>query len=43
MNWKNMQEHLSPTDQIKKVELPSSIQQVLWPRPNAAVSAKVGI
>jgi hypothetical protein len=35
--------HQSPTDQIKKVELPSSIQQVLWTRPNAAVGTKVGI
>ena len=27
----------------KKVNLPSSIQQVLWTRPNAAVGAKVGL
>jgi hypothetical protein len=38
-----MSEHRGPTDQIKKVELPSSIQQVLWTRPNAAVGAKVGV
>lgn len=38
-----MSEHQTPTDQIKKVELPSSIQQVLWTRSNAAVGAKVGI
>ena len=35
--------HQGPTDQIKKVELPSSIQQVLWTRPNAAAGAKVGL
>ncbi len=35
--------HQAPTDQIKKVELPSSIQQVLWTRTNAAVGAKVGL
>jgi hypothetical protein len=35
--------HQTPTDQIKKVELPSSIQQVLWTRPNAAVGAMVGL
>lgn len=38
-----MSKHQSPTDQIKKVELPSSIQQVLWTRPYAAVGAKVGL
>ena len=38
-----MSEHQGPTDQIKKVELPSSIQQVLWTRPSAAVGAKVGL
>ena len=38
-----MMQHQSPTDQIKKVELPSSIQQVLWVRPYASVGAKVGL
>lgn len=38
-----MSKHEGPTDQIKKVELPSSIQQVLWTRPNAAAGAQVGI
>jgi hypothetical protein len=38
-----MFEYQGPTDQIKKVELPSSIQQVVWTRPYAAVGAKVGL
>lgn len=38
-----MSEHQGPTDQIKKIELPSSIQQVLWTKPRAAVGAKVGL
>lgn len=38
-----MQEHQGPTDQIKKVELSSSIQQVLWTKPRAAIGTKVGL
>lgn len=33
----------SPTDQIKKIELPSSLQQVLWTKAMAAPGAKIGL
>jgi hypothetical protein len=38
-----MSEHQGTSDQIKKVELPSSIQQVLWTKPYAAAGAEVGL
>lgn len=40
---KTMIVHQSPTDQIKKVKLPSSIQQVLWTKTRAAVGTKAGL
>lgn len=38
-----MKEHLGSSDKIKKVELSSSIQQVLWTKPFAAAGAKIGL
>ena len=38
-----MTEHSGNSDKIKKVELNSSIQQVLWKKPCAAIGAKVGL
>jgi len=35
--------HQAPTDQIKKTELPSTIQQVLWTKQIAAAGGKVGL
>lgn len=38
-----MHEHTGPTDEIKKIELPSAIQQVLWTQQRVAAGAKAGI
>ncbi len=38
-----MPEHQAKTDEIKKIELPSAIQQVLWSKQMVAVRAKAGI
>ena len=35
--------HQGQTDQIKKVQLPSAIQQVLWTKRMAAPGGKVGL
>jgi hypothetical protein len=38
-----MTEHKASSNKIKKVELPSSIEQVLWAKHYAAAGAKVGL
>lgn len=38
-----MPEHTTPTDEIKEIELPSAIQQVLWIQQRVAAGAKAGI
>ena len=38
-----MSEHQGQSDQSKKINLTSSIQQVLWTKPYAAAGAKVGV
>ena len=38
-----MTAHQTPTDQIKKVQLPSAIEQVLWTKPMAGSGGRVGL
>src|SRR5574341_478036 len=38
-----MPQHQGQTDQVKKVQLPSAIQQVLWTKRMAAPGGKVGL
>jgi hypothetical protein len=35
--------HQTPTDQIKKVQLPSAIEEVLWTKPMASSGGRVGL
>ncbi len=38
-----MTAHQTPTDQIKKVQLPSAIEEVLWTKPMASSGGRVGL
>lgn len=38
-----MNEHQSQTDQVKKIELPSTIQQVVWTKQKASPGGKAGL
>ncbi len=38
-----MPEYKEQTDEVTKIELPSSIQQVLWSKPRIAVGGEVGL